>query len=70
MSSKELKSRIKRKHVALTIRNKLKVQNNLKMVFLKKNIAEEFGIGQQTVRYYKAEGIYKDICFKIRCGYC
>jgi YbbR domain-containing protein len=50
MGSKGLKSGIKRKHVTLTIINKLKVIEQLENDIPGKNkIAEEFSIGQQIV---------------------
>jgi Trp operon repressor len=55
MGSKELRSRIKRKHVTLTIINKLKVIEQLESGVSGRKIAEKFGIGQQTVSDIKKQ---------------
>jgi transposase len=55
MDSKELRSGIKRKHVTLTIINKLKVIEQLENGVSGKKIAQEFGISQQTVSDIKKQ---------------
>jgi transposase len=55
MGSEELRSGIKRKHVTLTISNKLKVIEKLENGVPGKKIAEEFGISQQTVSDIKKQ---------------
>lgn len=55
MDSKELKIGIKRKHVTLTINNKLRVIEQLENGVPGKKIAEEFGISQQTVSDIKKQ---------------
>jgi hypothetical protein len=55
MGSKESRSRIKRKHITLTTINKLKVIEQLESGVPGKKVAEEFGIGQQTVSDIKKQ---------------
>jgi hypothetical protein len=50
MGSKELKSGTTREHVTLTVTNKLKVIEQFENGVREKKTAEEFDIGQQTVR--------------------
>jgi hypothetical protein len=55
MGSEELRTGMKRKHVTLTISNKLKVIEKLENGVPGKKIAEEFGISQQTVSDIKKQ---------------
>jgi transposase len=55
MGSEELRRGIKRKHVTLTISNKLKVIEKLENGVSGKKIAAEFGISQQTVSDIKKQ---------------